>query len=288
MEGWEVKIMGSRKALCIGVNKYKNLPSAALQGCVNDVKNMESILTQFLGFSGTSGPTPDIVELTDLKATKTKIIKNLKEMVDGAKKGKYNYLVFSMSSHGTQVPDTSEDEPDRADEAFCPTDLIQKGNQWDPAHIIVDDELNDIFTQLPQNVSLEVFLDTCHSGTGLKAIDLLLDRKPRFLPPPSWEAFELVNGRRSFGLRDTMAKNEEIHHILWTGCRFDQTSSDANIAGTWNGAFTYYLCKEIKASNNKLTRKQLMNKVRADLVANHYAQIPQLEIEATKRNMPIS
>jgi hypothetical protein len=279
--------MGSRKALCVGVNNYKNLPSATLQGCVNDVKNMKSILTQFLGFSGTSGANADIVELTDLQASKLNIMQNLKDMVDGAKKGKYSYLVFSMSSHGTQVPDTSGDESDRADEAFCPTDLIQKGNQWDPAHVIVDDELHDLFIQLPQNVLLEVFLDTCHSGDGLKAMDLLLDRKPRYLPPPSWEAFEQVNGRRVYGLRDSLAK-DVVHHILWAGCRFDQTSADAHIAGTWNGAFTYYLCKEMKVSKNKLTRKQLIDKVRADLVANHYSQTPQLEIEATKRNLAIS
>lgn len=280
--------MGSRRALCVGVNKYKNLPSASLQGCVNDVKNMESTLTQFLGFSGTSGSNADILELTDLNATKLNIMKNLKDMVDGAKKGKYSYLIFSMSSHGTQVPDTSGDEPDRADEAFCPTDLIQKGNQWDTAHVIVDDELHDLFIQLPQTVLLEVFLDTCHSGTGLKAMDLLLDRKPRYLPPPSWEAFELVNGRRSYGLHDSLVKDGVLHHILWAGCRSDQTSADANIAGAWNGAFTYYFCKEMKASKNKLTRKDLLDKVRADLVANHYSQTPQLEIEATKRNLSIS
>jgi metacaspase-1 len=280
--------MGNRIALCVGVNNYKNLPSAALQGCVNDVKNMESILTKYLGFSGTYGTTADIVELTDLNATKLNIMKNLKDMVDGAKNGKYSYLVFSMSSHGTQVPDTSGDEPDRADEAFCPTDLIQKGNQWDPAHVIVDDELNDLFVQLPKTVLLEVFLDTCHSGSGLKAMDLLLDRKPRYLPPPSWEAFEQVNGHRSYGLRETLAKDGVLHHILWAACRSDQTSADANIAGTWNGAFTYYFCKEMKACKNKLTRKELLVKVRADLLANHYSQTPQLEIEATKRNLAIS
>ena len=54
--------------------------------------------------------------------------------------------------------------------------------------IILDDELRDLFVQLPQNVLLEVYLDTCHSGTGLRAIDMLLDRRPRYLPPPSLEA----------------------------------------------------------------------------------------------------
>lgn len=33
-------------------------------------------------------------------------------------------------------------------------------------------------------------------------------------------------------------------HILWATCRADQTSADASIDGGWNGAFTYYFCKE--------------------------------------------
>lgn len=269
----------NKRALCVGINKYQNLPSATLQGCVNDVKDMKSVLTKYLGF--TAG---DIVELTDDQATKANIMKNLKEMVDGAKAGKYGYLVFSMSSHGTQVPDTSGDEPDRADEAFCPTDLIQKGDSWDPAHVIVDDELHDLFVQLPDGVLLECYLDTCHSGTGLKAIDLLLDRKPRYLPPPSMAAFQKVDGRRSRGLYKTMLESGITHHILWAACRADQTSADANIGGSWHGAFTYYLCKETNASQNKISRSDLLKKVRADLKAGNYSQVPQLEAPATQRD----
>jgi hypothetical protein len=126
--------MAKKKALCVGINKFKNYPGSALQGCVNDANDMEALLKKWLGF----GPG-DIVKLTDAQATKESIMKNLNEMVDGAKKGKYSYLVFSLSSHGTQVPDTSGDEPDKADEAICPHDLASAGDVWDPKHIIIDD-----------------------------------------------------------------------------------------------------------------------------------------------------
>jgi hypothetical protein len=275
--------MAGRKALCIGVNQYQHLPDATLHGCVNDVKNMESILTKFMGFAAA-----DIVELTDDQATKINIMNNLKEMVDGAKAGKYNYLVFSMSSHGTQVPDISGDEPDRADEAFCPTDLIQKGSQWDPDHVIVDDELHDLFVQIPKTVMLECFLDTCHSGTGVRAIDLLLDRKPRYLPPPSLEAFLKVDGKRSHSLSKSLLESSYSSPILWAACRSDQTSADAKINETWNGAFTYHLCYEMNKSQNKLSRKELLTKIRADLVKGHYGQTPQLELDATKRGKSVA
>jgi len=272
----------NKKALCVGINNFKNFPGAALQGCVNDANDMSALLQNLLGFQA-----GDVTVLTDAQATKANIISNLKAMVDGAKAGKYKSLVFSMSSHGTQVPDLSGDEPDRADEAFCPHDLAQTGNQWDTNHIILDDELRDLFIQLPSNVLLEVYLDTCHSGTGLKGIDLLLDRTPRYLPPPSLEAFEQVENKRSRGLRHGLSEKAIVNHILWAACRSDQTSADAHIANGWHGAFTYFFCKEMKASNNSLSRAALLSKVRADLAQGKYSQIPQLESEATNRQVKI-
>ncbi len=266
------------RALCVGINHFQNYPSAALQGCVNDANNMAGILKDLLGFNAS-----EIMVMTDAQATKQNIMSMLATMVNDAKSGKANYLVFSMSSHGTQVPDTSGDEPDRADEAFCPHDLAATGNSWDPQHVIVDDELHDLFVTLPKNVLLEVYLDTCHSGTGLKAIDMLLDRKPRYLPPPSVDAFLELDGRRSRGLAKTFLEKGITHNILWAACRSDQTSADARISNSWHGAFTYYFCQELRACKNKLARKDLLKKVRADLLANHYSQTPQLECEATVR-----
>lgn len=281
-ENTGVKTASGRMALCVGINNFKNYPGSALQGCVNDANDMESILKKYLSFGAS-----DIVKLVDAQATKANIMNNLKTIINDAKAGKYNYIVFSLSSHGTQVPDTSGDEPDRADEAFCPHDLAQKGNVWDPNYIIVDDELHDLFIQLPQNVLLEVYLDTCHSGTGLKAIDLLLDRRPRYMPPPSFEAFEKVDGCVSRGLHKALLEKGITHHILWAGCRSDQTSADAHIGGSWHGAFTYFFCKEMDACRNKLSRSAVLKKVRADLKAGHYTQVPQLECEATVRSKTI-
>ena len=271
--------MTGKRALCVGINNFKNFPSAALRGCVNDANDMEKLLKNLLGFQAV-----DIVKLTDTKATKTNIMKNLKEMVHGAKSGKYSHIIFTMSSHGTQVPDLSGDEPDRVDEAFCPNDLAQNGDDWDSNHIIVDDELRDLFIQIPEDVVLEVYLDTCHSGTGLKAIDLLFGRQTRYIPPPSLEAFKRVDGKRQRGLNKSLLEKGMVQHILWAACRADQTSADANIDGEWHGAFTYYFCKEMNVSQNKLNRNEILEKVRKDLRAGNYTQIPQLECEATARN----
>ncbi len=198
-------------------------------------------------------------------------------------------LHSSLSSHGTQVPDLDGDEPDKADEAFCPHDLAATlHGEWDRDHIIVDDELHDLFATLPPNVLLEVYFDTCHSGTGLRALALAPGRKPRWLPPPSMKAFKEVEGRVSRGLFRSLLDKKITNHILWAACRADQTSSDAFIEedNAWNGAFTYYWCKQVRSTQNKVSRSDLLNNVVNDL-KHHYDQIPQLECEATKRKKAI-
>ena len=131
-------------------------------------------------------------------------------------------------------------------------------------------------------------MDTCHSGTGLRAIDMLLDRKPRYLPPPSLEAFEEVEGRMSRGLHQSLLDKGITYHILWAGCRAAQTSADVRIGGSWHGAFTYYFCKEMRESKNKLFRAELLKKVRSDLKTGHYTQTPQLECSAVAKKKPIA
>jgi metacaspase-1 len=273
----------ARRALCVGINQFKNYPDAELQGCVNDALDMQEVLEQYFEFADS-----DVKVLTDELATKVNIMSALTSMVDEARRGKIDYLVFSMSSHGTQVPDIEGDEPDKADEAFCPYDLEQAGNEWDRDHLIVDDELHDLFITLPENVILECYLDTCHSGTGLKAIDLLFDRRPRYLPPPSVQAYKMVENRVSRSVFNLMRRQGVAQHILWAACRADQTSADARIEGKWHGAFTFYLCRQLRNNQATLPRAELLQRIRDELKKNDYPQIPQLECDATARERPIA
>jgi len=272
--------MSNRRALCVGINLFKNYPGNTLHGCVNDANQMVGILEKYLGFAAA-----DIKVLTDAKATKQAIITELTAMVSGAKTGKYSYLVFSLSSHGTQVPDKNGDEADHYDEAFCPHDLAEKSGQWDPNHVILDDEFHDLFAQVPDNVLIEVYLDTCHSGTGLKAMDLMPGRHPRYIAPPSTAACEKVIPLMARGMRRRVVEKAAKNVILWGACRDNQTSADAYIGGTYHGAFTYYWVKETTATNNSISRNDLLKKVNTDLSANHYAQVAQLECPATQRGI---
>ena len=105
---------GKRKALCVGINDY---PYAGndLNGCVNDAKAWAEMLTKNFNF-----PTSDVKLLLDSQATKKGTLDALKKLVTGAAAG--DHLVFTNSSHGSYVADTSGDE-ERYDEIVCPHDI---------------------------------------------------------------------------------------------------------------------------------------------------------------------
>jgi len=268
-----------RSALCVGINQYQHFPSASLNGCVNDVHDMAGLLKDMLGFEDS-----DITRMTDQAATKTNIMRELTGMVDAALAGWYDHLVFSFSGYGTQVPDLNLDDIDRADDAFCPHDLKVLGQGWDRDHLIVDNELHDLFVQLPSTVVLEVFFDTCHSGVGVSALDLLMDRGPRYLPPPSVAGYRDIEYRHARPAHQKLLEKGLSHHILWTACHESQTAADAFLEDAWHGAFTWHFCREARASGNHLSRAKVLARIRSDLHLAHFTQTPQLYCEALTRH----
>lgn len=263
----------ANKALLVGINDYQGISD--LRGCINDVTNMRHTLRTYFGFSNN-----EIRALVDRRANRGNILYRLNWLVDKANAG--DFLVFHFSGHGSQIRDRDGDElQDRMDELICPYDM-----NWDDG-FITDDDLKKVFDKLPEGVQLEVFLDCCHSGTGTRNVGL--ERPPelgpehptlaRFLPPPvdiesrsEGEEHEL-EATRGF----QSPKRSTLNHVLWAGCAADQTSADAHIGGDYNGAFTYYFCKHMRAVEGRIRRSDLLQRVRASLKHNEYWQVPQLE-----------
>ncbi len=288
----------AKRAICVGINKFANYPQFALNGCVNDAADMAALCKQVLGFKAS-----EVTVLTDAKATKAAIMAALGSAVKDAKAGNISSLLFAWSSHGTQMTDTSGDEPDGKDEAFVPYDIAEKAGDWDPAHIISDDEFHDLFSQLPANVLLEVYLDTCHSGSGLRGAEFGLHApRARFVAPPSRQGVGRQAAVSGFTLATrapakktsaeakkalaAAAATDGLHHILWSGCKADQTSADAYFSGRYNGAFTYYYIKVLRATKNALSRAKVIAQMRAAM-KGQFSQTPQLETSATNRNSAV-
>lgn len=270
----------AKKALLIGINRYR-IPGSDLRGCVNDIDNMARTLTAFAGFGAA-----DIATLSDLTATRKAMQNGVQRLLKGARKG--DVLLLHYSGHGANVPDKNGDEADRRDEILCPTDL----DWYDP---LTDDWLRRTFNTLPAGVNLTVVMDCCHSGTNTRAL-LSPDAPsiPRFLPCPldllAAESGRKLTGKVVVGMRSaSTAKRRksdviavDIPEVLISGCRDTQTSADAYIGKSYNGALTYHLVAAVKAAKGKLSYRELHEHTREKLQAGGYDQVPQLEGRAER------
>ena len=249
-----------KKALLVGINNYPGTAND-LMGCVNDVQNMQNLLISMFGFA-----TQNITMLTDREATTANILKGLEALVAGARPG--DLLVFHYSGHGSQVADPEGDEPDQLDEILCPYDLDWK------TKMIRDDDLARIFEPVLPGAHLEVFLDSCHSGTGLKAMPNSNGsyRRPRFMAPPKG----LVKTSPATPARVTAIRPAKVR-VLWAACRSTQYASDALIDGRYGGAFTTNLCNLVRQGKSNMTRAELVKILRSELKKAEFKQTPQLE-----------
>jgi hypothetical protein len=220
---------------------------------------MRTLLQQHYGFDRPSA----FDVLLDAQATTAAIRAGLGRLVAGAKPG--DLLVFHYSGHGSQVPDRDGDETaDGLDEILCPYDL-----DW--RHPIKDDDLYAVVRALPEGVTLAVVLDCCHSGTGLREPGQERSR-PRCIPSPVPRRLAASLAVRRIGRRAAQAGA-----VLIAGCRDDQSSADAYIAGAYHGALTYHACLAVAESNYHLSYSRLVRTVRAKLRAAGFEQDPQLE-----------
>jgi len=278
----------AKKALLIGINRYR-IPGADLRGCVNDVVSIQNVLTKYFGFTSAG-----ITKLLDDRATTTNMRTEIRRLLSKAKRG--DVLLLHFSGHGSNVPDKNGDEADFRDEILCPTDL-----DWKLP--LTDDWLRTTFDGLPAGVNLTVIFDCCHSGTATRAIEPMdAPIKERYLPSP-WDLMAVESGRslkgkfrtgigappRSRKSRSAAASDvvqAKIPEVLITGCRDDQTSADAYIQGSYNGALTYHLSAALNAKRGKLTYRELHADTIDRIRKGRFTQVPQLEGMAANLHRP--
>lgn len=196
----------NRRALLVGINDYPD-PANKLEGCVNDVFMMSSVLQE-------SGFDPaEIRVVLDDRATTQGIMDRLHWLLDGVRDGDERVLFYS--GHGAQIPGYSaKDEPDHIDECLVPYDF-----DWSPAHAILDNQFCELYSQLPYDSYFVAVFDCCHSG------GLTRDGGPRIrgLTPPDdirhralrWVAKEQMWVARDFPtLNRSLADKKDGHSYL--------------------------------------------------------------------------
>jgi hypothetical protein len=235
-----------KKILSFAINNYPGSGSD-LQGCVNDQNNIINILGKEFGFETTW--------FKDSQVTRNLFRDEVSKLVLSAVNG--DIIVIHVSSHGTQLPDVNLDEGDGYDEAL----YLHDGP-------FSDDEFSSILFHLKEGVICIFIMDCCFSGTITRDIN----KKAKFKP-----LFSEVDGE-GYPVEIKFRRSREIssgmNHLVITGCSNLQTSADALISGSYNGALTYAAMKELVPG---ITYREWHKRTLKWLSSHKYTQTPQLE-----------
>lgn len=228
----------NKKALLIGIN-YLGTPYE-LSGCISDIERMK-IFLQTKGFNQFEMMT----DLTDIKPTRANLFNRIINFINNSTDG--DLLFIHFSGHGSYTYDMNNDEIDGNDELIITSDLSY----------IMDDELKAVIRQFcKKNVSVVGLFDSCHSGT-------MMDLKYNY---------DCINNNYFENTKDSDCNGNVL---MISGCMDNQTSSEAIINGTPQGALTSTFI-DIMNSNNNCSWKELICNMCNSLKINQFTQIPQI------------
>jgi hypothetical protein len=265
-----------KRALLIGIDQYPKLTQ--LEGCVNDVQLMRSILQESFGFS-----PENVTLLADAEATREGILAALDQLVEATGTG--DIAVIHYAGHGSQMTDREGDEPDGLDETIMPYD---SEGRWGVNRDITDDEIHLRLVRLGAKTPYTTLIfDSCHSGTitrdafGVRSRSVEPDTRPvSELPPspiPPEERAALRAGES--GPSGWMPLTDR--YVLIAGCRDEETSfeyrppeGDGKIV---HGAMTYFLSEELRRAAPGTSYRDVFERVASKVNAANGNQHPQME-----------
>jgi hypothetical protein len=300
-----------RRALLVGINAYPD-PAARLEGCVNDVFLVSSLL-QECGIEA-----DEIRVVLDERATTANILERMHWLLDDVPPGGERVLFYS--GHGAQLPAYNlGGEVDHLDECLVPWDF-----DWNPAHAIRDKQFVEFYSQLGYDTRFVAIFDCCHSGgmsrdggpriRGISPPDDIRHRamkwnsrlgmwQARPMPTPNRSlarsrvgddylgsngaTYRLCRGVALRGLenREYDRERKALRHkgpylpVILEACAEDQLSYEYRDGAASFGAFTFSMAKELRqshAAGRNVSFETLVKLTTARLQALDYAQTPAL------------
>ena len=237
------------RALLFGLN-YAHIPNSALQGCINDVRNMQAYLETL--------HIPCEVHTDDTEAGRAAtsalgLTRKLYEAAVQTYKEDIDFLWIHFSGHGSWTVDRSGDERDGRDECLVPSDYPKAG-------FIPDDVIINLFQLINPKTRVVCIFDCCHSGT-------IGDVKY------SWEG-----PRRAY--IENIACKATARILTLSGCMDVQTSADAyDVVGDkqYTGAMTSSLLHVLKTNPNVGQNAfALLAAIREKLKAGGFEQVTKM------------
>jgi hypothetical protein len=256
---------GVRRALLIGINKYKSVPK--LQGSLNDIDTMRQILITRWSFAD-----KNITVIADEAATRAGILAALEQLVKQA--GPHDTVYFHYSGHGSQVEDLNGDEPDdHLDETLVPQD----GRSGD-VRDITDDELDAIFAKLRAQSAM-IVLDSCHSGTATRSLDIRTRSIPRDTRSELYRKAEEAKPKTR-----AIVPVVTSRYVVMTGAASHQEALDGPVDGRYHGFFTYSLSKSLSQAPASASPREIFAGVERELkrIQTHFGRssMPEPQLEA--------
>ena len=253
------------KALLVGINKYPD-PRNELRGCINDILDME----HFISEKNNVYAKENIKKLTDREATKKGIITQIEWLLEGAQPG--DQLLFHYSGHGAQAPTlTQQLEKDGLDEIICPYDFNGSNET-----ALRDKEFAQLFASIPKGVHFVWISDSCHAEDLSRDPFANGEKQYRFFNGPRVSVETVTN--------TASAITTPLNGALLSACESHELSADAYINKRFNGAFTYYLLKNLNLYGDSKNIQTIIEYVNIDLAKNGYDQSPQSEGLLEKKN----
>lgn len=246
-------------ALLIGINYIGT--SSSLNGCINDVKNVEAYLKNVHNFESKNMIImhDELDKSSGRYPTRKNILEKMEKMANKITRG--DTLFVHYSGHGGSLKQSIfkqlfiGDEEDGVDETIYPVDFNELGGG-----IILDDDLRRILIdKLPQGSKFRGLFDCCRSGTVLDC---------RFNYSVRGDALSQSKNKR--------INKSECDAKVISGCRDDQTSADASFEGKSAGALTHVFLKYTQSLGPEVSCEELLVAINKYLKNHNFTQRPQL------------
>ena len=245
--------MGKVYALLIGIDSYPE-GTRSLEGCVNDVDDVEDYLTQH--YSDLA-----LLKLTNADATYANVIAQIRGHLGQAGKDDVAYLHYS--GHGARskaAPEFLRFDGDKRDEGLVCHDS-RVGDNYD----LADKELAWLISELARNEPhIAWVLDCCHSGTGTRDLDGARLAGVRGVGdgnfPRKIETY--LEGQYAAGQRgaDGLPQIPQSRHMLMAACDKDETAKEDLVH--LRGVFTRSVFDVLRETSGDLSYAELYGRAR--------------------------
>ncbi len=264
-------------AALIGVGAYPKSTGWSQLSSANDMELL-SLTLQDVGFL-----SENIHTILDTQATKKGITDFLQQEV-APKLHKGDLLVLHFSGHGQQATDDNRDEDDGLDECWVPFDSPKEyqAGVYEGDNLLRDDEIGSILDDFLERVGPEgyIFLsvDACHSGTSTRGLGTARGTDVTMGKPASPR-----KGLFGQNEHDTPSKPDQFtakarnNLVVFTSSSPTQLSYEQSYSREQFGAYTYELCRGLRAMEQSSTVLELYDEVKKRLQNLGLHQTPTAE-----------